>query len=177
MENSKRGNVPMQENPRLSKAQGASTPNEVKRMERVSYASVVGSIMYVVICTRPDVTFAQNITSGFQQNPRDLHWTDVRNILKYLWNTKLIILVYGGNIKRELKVTCYTDVVYLIDAGDSNIIATSSIEVEYMVALEASKEAVWIMKFIYGLGVVPTNEEPVKMYCDNTGDITIANEP
>ncbi|GJZ88351.1 hypothetical protein Tco_0660133 [Tanacetum coccineum] len=42
---------------------------------------------------------------------------------------------------------------------------------------EASKEAVWIMKFIYGLGVVPTNEEPVKMYCDNTGDITIANEP
>ncbi|GKB38386.1 hypothetical protein Tco_0883328 [Tanacetum coccineum] len=45
-----------------------------------------------------------------------------------------------------------------------------------MAASEASKEAVWIRKFIYGLGVVPINEEPMKMYCDNTVAISIANE-
>ncbi|GJV84031.1 retrotransposon protein, putative, ty1-copia subclass [Tanacetum coccineum] len=54
--------------PRKNKTQGASTPEEVKLMQNVPYASAVGSIMYAVRCTRPDVAFAQNITSRFQQN-------------------------------------------------------------------------------------------------------------
>nr|GEW29774.1 hypothetical protein [Tanacetum cinerariifolium] len=53
----------------LNKTQGASTPKEVKRMQNVPYASAKGSIMYAVRRTRPDVAFAQNITSWFQQNP------------------------------------------------------------------------------------------------------------
>nr|GEW54669.1 hypothetical protein [Tanacetum cinerariifolium] len=95
MENSKRGSIPMQEKLKLSKSQGASTPAEMKRMQNVPYASAVGSIMYAVRCTRPDVAFAQNITSRFQQNPGDIHWTTVKNILKYLRNTKDVFLVYG----------------------------------------------------------------------------------
>nr|GEW72905.1 Gag/Pol protein [Tanacetum cinerariifolium] len=74
----------MQEKLKLSKSQGASTPVELKRMQNVSYASAAGSIMYVVSCTHPDVAFAQNVTSRFQQNLDDLHWTTVKNILKYL---------------------------------------------------------------------------------------------
>ncbi|GJV43322.1 retrotransposon protein, putative, ty1-copia subclass [Tanacetum coccineum] len=118
MENSIRRSIPMQEKLKLSKSQGASTPTEVKRMQNVPYALVMGSIMYVVRCTHPDVAFAQNITSRFQQNP----------------------------------------------------------EAEYISALNSSKVAVWVRKFIVGLGVVPTIEEPIKMYCDNTGAIVIANE-
>ncbi|GKA65086.1 hypothetical protein Tco_0764793 [Tanacetum coccineum] len=57
-----------------------------------------------------------------------------------------------------------------------SIFATLSAEAEYIVAYDASKEAVWVRKFISGLGVVLTIEEPIKMYCDNTGAITIANE-
>ncbi|GKD34012.1 hypothetical protein Tco_1249521 [Tanacetum coccineum] len=117
MENSKRGSIPMQEKLRLSKSQGASTPAKLKRMQNVSYASVVGSIMYAMRCTRPDVAFAQNITSRFQQNPGDLHWT-VKNILKYLRNTKDMFIVYGGDIKRELKASCYTDAGCLKDVDD-----------------------------------------------------------
>ncbi|GJS29561.1 zinc finger, CCHC-type containing protein [Tanacetum coccineum] len=48
MENSMRGNISMQEKPNLSKSQGTSTPEEVRRMQRVPYASVLGSIMYAV---------------------------------------------------------------------------------------------------------------------------------
>ncbi|GKC37645.1 retrotransposon protein, putative, ty1-copia subclass [Tanacetum coccineum] len=173
MENSKRGSIPMQEKLRLSKSQGASTPAELKRMQNVPYASAVGSIMYVVRCTRPDVAFAQNITSRFQQNPGDLHWT-------------------------TLRVSCYTDAGYLTDADDlksqtgyvfvlnggavdwkstkQSIFATSSVEAKYIAAYDASKEFVWVRKFISGLGVVPTIEEPINMFCDNTGAITIANE-
>nr|GEV98503.1 hypothetical protein [Tanacetum cinerariifolium] len=116
MENSKRGSIPMQENLKLSKSQGASTATEMKRMQNVPYASAVGSIMYAVRCTRPDVAFAQNITSRFQQSPGDIHWTTVKNILKYLRNTKDMFLVYEGDLKRELK------------SAKQNIFATSSAE-------------------------------------------------
>ncbi|GJT34233.1 hypothetical protein Tco_0924652 [Tanacetum coccineum] len=165
MENSKRGSIPMQEKLRLSKSQGASTPAESNRMQNVPYASAVGSIMYTVRCTRPDVAFAQNITSRFQQNPGDLHWTTVKNILKYLRNTKDMFLVYGGDLKRELRVSCYTDAGYLMDADDlksqtgyvfvlnggavdwksakQSIFATSSAKAEYIAADFDSKEAVW----------------------------------
>ncbi|GJR27817.1 retrotransposon protein, putative, ty1-copia subclass [Tanacetum coccineum] len=63
MDNSKRGHIPMQERLDLNKSQGAQTPKEVNRMKNVPYASAVGSIMYAVRCTRPDVAFAQNMTS------------------------------------------------------------------------------------------------------------------
>nr|GEW96671.1 zinc finger, CCHC-type [Tanacetum cinerariifolium] len=198
MENSKRRSIPMQEKLKLSKSQGASTPAEMKRMQNVPYASAVGSIMYAVRCTRPDVAFAQNITSRFQQNPGDIHWTTVKNILKYLSNTKDMFLVYEGDLKRELRVFCYTDAGYLTDADDlksqtgyvfilnggavdwksakQSIFATSSAEAEYIAAFDASKEVVWVRKFISGLGVVPKIKEPISMYCDNTGAIAIANE-
>ncbi|GJR06961.1 hypothetical protein Tco_0529945 [Tanacetum coccineum] len=198
MENSKCGTIPMQEKLKLSKSQGASTPAEIWRMQNIPYASAVGSIMYVVRCTRPVVAFAQNITSRFQQNPSKLHWTIVKNILKYLRNTKDMFLVYGGDTKRELRVSCYTDAGYLTDADDmksqtgyvfvlnggvvdwkstkQSIFATSSTDAEYVAAFDASKEAIWIRKFIFGLGVVPTIEEPISMYCDNIGAIAIAKD-
>nr|GEX48559.1 retrotransposon protein, putative, Ty1-copia subclass [Tanacetum cinerariifolium] len=119
MDNSKRGHIPMQERLDLNKTQVASTPKEVKRMQNVPYASAVGSIMYVVRCTRPDVVFAQNITSRFQQNPSELHWTAVKNILKYLRNTKDMFLVYGGNPKAELRVDCYCAAGFKTDRDDT----------------------------------------------------------
>ncbi|GJS20525.1 hypothetical protein Tco_0449157 [Tanacetum coccineum] len=131
-------------------------------------------------------------------NPGKEHWTVVKNILKYLRNTKDMFLVYGGNMKRQLRVSCYTDAGYLTDADNlksqtgymfvlnggaidwkstkQSILATSSTDAEYIAAFDASKEAVWIHKFISGLGIVPTIEEPISMYCDNTGAITIAKD-
>ncbi|GJU57358.1 retrotransposon protein, putative, ty1-copia subclass [Tanacetum coccineum] len=179
MKNSKRGTIRIQDKLRLSKSQGASTPAEKQRMQNVPYASAIGSIMYAVRCTRPDVAFAQNITSRFQQNPGELHWTTVKNILKYLRNTKDMFLVYGDvdDLKSQ------TGYVFVLNGGAvdwkstrQSISATSSIEAEYIAAYDASKEAVWIRKFISGLGIVPIIEEPINMYCDNTGAITIANE-
>ncbi|GJU47450.1 hypothetical protein Tco_1204716 [Tanacetum coccineum] len=101
MDNSKRGHIPMQERLDLNKTQGASTPKEVKRMQNVPYASTVGSII------------------RFQQNPGKLHWTAVKNILKYLRNTKDMFLVYGGNPEAELRVDCYCDAGFETDRDDT----------------------------------------------------------
>ncbi|GKB36822.1 retrotransposon protein, putative, ty1-copia subclass [Tanacetum coccineum] len=118
MDNSKCGHIPMQERLDLNKTQGASTPKEVKRMQNVPYASAVGSIMYAVRCTRPNVAFAQNITSWFSQNPGKSHWTTVKNILKYLRNIKDMFLVYSGNLEAELRVDCYCNAGFETDIDD-----------------------------------------------------------
>ncbi|GJU63497.1 hypothetical protein Tco_1245332 [Tanacetum coccineum] len=68
---------------------------------------------------RPDVAFAQNMTSRFQQNPGEPHWTAVKNILKYLRNTKDMFLVYGGNPSTELRVECYCDAGFETDRDDT----------------------------------------------------------
>nr|GEU29719.1 hypothetical protein [Tanacetum cinerariifolium] len=156
----------------MKQHEGASTPTELKCMQNVPYASAVGFIMYFVRCTHPDVAFAQNLTSPFPQNP--------------------------GDIKQELKVSCYTDAGYLTDVDDlksqtryvfvlnggvvdwksakQSIFATSSVEAKYIAAYDAFKEAVWVRNFIFRLGVVLIIEDPKNMYCDNTRAITIANE-
>nr|GEX19866.1 hypothetical protein [Tanacetum cinerariifolium] len=166
MENSKCESILMHEKLKLSKSQGASTHVEMKRMQNVPYASAVGSIMYTVRCTRPDVAFAQNVTSQFLQNPCDIHWTTVKNILKYLRNTKGMFLVYRGDLKRELRVSCCTDAGYLTDADDLKS------QTGYVFVLNGGVVDWKSAK----LGVVPTIEEPISMYCDNTGAIAIANE-
>nr|GEW19935.1 retrotransposon protein, putative, Ty1-copia subclass [Tanacetum cinerariifolium] len=119
MDNSKRGHIPMQERFDLNKTQGALTPKEGKRMQNVPYASAVGSIMYVVRCTRPDVAFVQKITSRFQHNPGELHRTAMKNILTYLRNTKNMFLVYGGNPKAKFRVDCYCDAGFETDRDDA----------------------------------------------------------
>ena len=95
MQNFKKGYLPMQVEHGLSSEMCASTHEEVTYMKKVPYASAVGSIMYAVRCTRPDVAFAQNLTSHYQHNPGELHWHAVKNILKYLRNTRDVFLVYG----------------------------------------------------------------------------------
>nr|GEX55455.1 hypothetical protein [Tanacetum cinerariifolium] len=119
MDNSKRGSILMQVDLYLSKSQCATTSAVIKRMQNVPYASVVGSIMYVMRCTRPDVAFAQNITSRFQQNSGEAHWTAVKNILEYLRNTKDIFLVYGGDPEAEQRVNCYSDTRFKTDRDDT----------------------------------------------------------
>ncbi|GKB43251.1 hypothetical protein Tco_0888193 [Tanacetum coccineum] len=127
------------------------------------------------LITTEQLRLTNQCSYPIQGNP---HWTAVKNIMKYLCNTKDMFLVYEGDIKRDLRVACYTDAGYLIDKSTKQrILATSFEEAEYIVVSNASKKDVWIRKFIYGLGVVLTNEVTMKMYCDITEAITIANEP
>ncbi|GJZ83943.1 hypothetical protein Tco_0649116 [Tanacetum coccineum] len=84
---------------------------------------------------------------------------------------------YADNLKSE------TGYLFVLNEGvvdwksaKQSIFATSSAEAEYIVAYDVSKEVIWVRKFISGLGVVPTIEESINMYCDNTREIIIANE-
>ncbi|KAK8569060.1 hypothetical protein V6N12_007592 [Hibiscus sabdariffa] len=167
MEESKRGFLPMRHGISLSKEMCPSTPQERERMSQIPYASAIGSIMYAMICTRPDLSYALSMTSRYQANPGEGHWTAVKNILKYLRRTKDVFLVYGG--EEELRIKGYTDASFQTDKDDSR----SQSEAEYI----AAKEAVWIKKFITELGVIPSISDAVDLYCDNNGAIAQSKEP
>lgn len=147
----------------ISQKMCPKTHDERSRMDKIPYASAIGSIMYAMLCTRPDVSYALSITSRFQANPGEKHWIAVKNILKYLRRTKDVFLIYGGD---ELKVHGYTDASFQTDKDASKsqfgymftlnngavswksskqeTTTDSTTEAEYIAASEAAKEAVWI---------------------------------
>ncbi|WVZ96966.1 LOW QUALITY PROTEIN: hypothetical protein U9M48_042541, partial [Paspalum notatum var. saurae] len=164
MHDSKKGFLPMSLGTILSKTQCPSTTDEQKRMSEIPYAFAIGSIMYAMICTRPDVSFALSVTIRYQSCLVKGHWIAVKNILKYLRRTKDVFLVFGG--EEELVVKGYTNAGFKTDKDDSRsqarfvfclnggasskqeTLADSATEVEYIAASEAAKEAVWIRKFV-----------------------------
>nr|GEV70163.1 retrotransposon protein, putative, Ty1-copia subclass [Tanacetum cinerariifolium] len=79
----------------------------------------VCSIMYDVRCIRPAVAFVQNITSRFQQNSGEAHSTAVKNILKYLRNTKDTFLVFDGDREADIRVNYYCDAGFETDRDDT----------------------------------------------------------
>jgi hypothetical protein len=198
MDNAKRGHLPMAPGTILDKSHCPSSDDEINRMKDIPYASAIGSIMYAMLCTRPDVSYALSMTSRYQQNPGEAHWRAVKNILKYLRRTKDMFLIYGG-IDEELAVKCHTDASFQTDRDDSRsqsgfvftlnggavtwksskqkVVAQSTTESEYIAASEAAQEAVWMKKFITDLGVVPSIEQPIEIFCDNQGAIAQAKEP
>ena len=117
MQDSKRGYLPMSHGITLSKSQCPNTKDEQDRMSKIPYASAIGSIMYAMLFTRPDVSYALSITSRYQSNPDKSHWTVVKNILKYLRRSKDMFLVYGG-LDDDLVVNGYKDASFQSDKDD-----------------------------------------------------------
>jgi hypothetical protein len=118
MQDSKKGLLPMSHGITLSKKQCPSKPDEQERMRVIPYASAIGSIMYAMLCTCLDVSYALSATSRYQSNYGEAHWTIIKNILKYLRRTKEAFLMFGG--EEELVVKGYSDASFQTDADDSN---------------------------------------------------------
>ena len=57
-------------------------------MQRVSYASACGSLMYAMVATRPDIACAVGVVSRFMANPGKAYWNAVKSIMRYLKGTK-----------------------------------------------------------------------------------------
>ncbi|KAJ9544308.1 hypothetical protein OSB04_024015 [Centaurea solstitialis] len=172
MDESKKGFIPMQHGIVLSKAQCPESSQDKDKMKSIPYASAIGSIMYAMLCTRPDVAYSVSVTSRYQQNPGESHWVAVKNILKYLRRTKEMFLVFGGS-EDEISVT--GEISWKSSKQDT--IADSTNEAEYIAASDAAKEAVWLRNFITDLRVVASISRPVDIYCDNSGAVAQAKEP
>jgi hypothetical protein len=141
-------------------------------MSSIPYASAIGSIMYAMLSTNPDIALALSLTSRYQSNPGMSHWTAVKNIVKFLRRTKDMVLVYGGsNIELDVKgyvSTNYkadsddeksqTGYVFLVNGGavswrscKQTLKAKSTMESEYIATADVANEAVWLQMFVLEL--------------------------
>ena len=80
-----------------------STDDEVEYMKSVPYFSVVGSLMYAIVCTRPNLAYAVSVVSKFMSNHGKAHSEAVKRIMRYLKGTNSVCLVYeNGNVSSGL---------------------------------------------------------------------------
>ncbi|GJR40354.1 retrotransposon protein, putative, ty1-copia subclass [Tanacetum coccineum] len=148
---------------------------DVDRMSKVSYANAIGRLMYLMVCSRPDITYVISVVSRYLANPGKNHWEAMKWILKYLQGTTNVGLVYGTNHGNHVDITSFVDSDYAKDpdkgrsitgytflvqgcvvswkATLQHVVALSTTKAEYMAFTEAVKEAIWLRGLLEELGV------------------------
>ncbi|KAL5852507.1 hypothetical protein ACOSQ3_007625 [Xanthoceras sorbifolium] len=193
MQDAKPVSTPLGIHFRLSKEQSPKTEEERTHMAKVPYASAIGSLMYAMVCTRPDIAQAVGAVSRYMNNPGKIHWEAVKWILRYLRGTTNKTLCFKGG---DTTLTGYVDADlagnvdirksttgYVYTLGGTavswvsqlqKIVALSTTEAEYVAVTEASKEMVWLQSFLEELG---KKQEDNVLYCDSQSAIHLAKNP
>ena len=157
------------------------------------YQSAVGSLMYVMIGTRPDIAFAVSAVSQHSSNPGPPHWTAVRRIFRYLAGTKTFGLTYGGGYcggftdadwgagEDRKSIGGY---VFMINGAAVSwaskkqaSVALFSTEAEYMALTQGVKESIWLGELLRGLGAQKHGKEIRELQCDNQGAMALTRNP
>lgn len=86
--------TPIAQHFKLSEKHCQTTEEEVQSMSKIPYASVIGCLMYSMICTRPDLAYATSLISRFMSNPGKEHWSVVKRVFKYVRRTSSFGLLY-----------------------------------------------------------------------------------
>ncbi|KAK0586217.1 hypothetical protein LWI29_002965 [Acer saccharum] len=178
--------TPISKGQNLSLDMCPKTPQELDNMKNVPYSSAIGSLMYAMLCTRPDICYAIGFVSRYQSNPGRKHWIAVKRILAYLKGTADYSLCYQGG---DLRLIGYTDAdwggnlderkstsgyAFLLSKGviswsskKQTCIALSTMEAEFVACSAAVQEAVWLKRFLEDLDVSKGMGKPVTVYCDS----------
>ena len=170
--------------------------NKSKPMkDKTLYRELVGSLIYLMYCTRPDITFVVNILSQFMSDPMDIHMNIARGVLKYLKYTIHFDLKYV-NTQNELRLIGYTDSDFASSADRRSIsgycfqldpnsaliawktkkqslVADSTCECEYVALSEATKEAIFLRQYFAEITQAP--RKTVTIYADNQSSIALAH--
>jgi hypothetical protein len=190
MGDAKSVSTPLASHFRLSQEQSPQTEEEKELMARIPYASAIGSLMYAMVCTRPDIGHAVGVISRFMSNPGKAHWEAVKWILRYLRGTTEKCLYFS---KGEIKVEGYVDAdfagevdhrrsttgyIFTVGTGAvswmsriQKIVALSTTEAEYVAVTEASKELIWLQGLLTELGFM---QEKCALYSDSQSAIHLA---
>ena len=192
MQDCKSAATPMAENPNLVANPETADPSSVR-----NYQSAIGTLMYAMTQTRPDLAYSVSTLSKFSANPSKEHTGAVKRVYRYLQGTKSLSLTYRGDCELKLvgytdsdwggdKETCRSTSGYVFTLAGAPIswssrrqstVALSSTEAEYIAAAEATKEAVWIARFLEELKISCDVYLPVQLFCDNQGAIGLSKNP
>lgn len=163
-----------------------------------NYRSAVGSLNYLVQCTRPDLAFACSQLSQFLENPGQEHWAAFHRVLRYLRGTSHYAIHYqshaaisgcsannyvdadwAGCPESRRSTTGYVFCMYggaiSWKSTKQQVVSLSSTEAEYRATVDAAKELIWLQGICLDLKVnVP---DVITLFNDNQGSISLAQNP
>jgi len=190
----------------LNTCKTSQTPMEVnfkENEERVSdylpdnvkYQQLIGCLLYINRCTRPDISFAVTYYSQKNKEPTQADWINAKRILRYLVGTKTLKLNYNkdnDNINNS-KLVGYSDASYAEDKKNrksitgytfmknggaiswrskkQSITTLSSTEAEYVALTMTAQECLWLIKL---QNEIENTNEAVIIYEDNQSTIKLA---
>ena len=168
-----------------------------------AYASVIGSLGFASISTRPDISFVTSQLGRYNSSPVTRHWNTACKVLRYLNGTKNYSINYSfgpisSSLTQELKTTLYSDSDFAADITDrrsvsgyilmlgggpicwqsrrQKSVSTSTAEAEYVALFEASKIAVWVNRLLGEFRVAKelSDADGILTFTDNQSALAIA---
>lgn len=193
MQDAKPASVPLGSQFKLSKEDSPKNKEERSQMQNIPYASAIGSIMYAMVCTRPDIAHAVGVVSRFMGDPGKQHWEAVKWILRYLKGTVSNTSCFDG---RNVELLGHVDADLASNDSDGSrsttgyvfpfggaaifwisqlqkVVALSTTEAEYVAITEASKEMEWLHQNL--LGELGKEYKNSIIYSDSQSAIFLAN--
>jgi hypothetical protein len=181
--------TPMSSSVKLTKAsQGSSLDTE-----QFGYSELVGSLLYLSVCTRPDIAQAVGALARYMSAPGVEHWNAAKGVLRYVAGTLNVGIIYGGS-QAGLQGFCDADYAGDLDTRRSTTgyvftlaggaiswssrlqptVAVSTTEAEYMAAAQAVKEGLWLRKLMNDLR---WHTGVVSIHSDNQGTLKLLKHP
>ena len=162
------------------------------------YQAIIGSLMFAMVCTRPDIAFAVTTLAQFASNPTTTHVQAVKRVLRYLRGTidRRITYTGAGAMDSQPELVGYCDAdwgggpgcrsvtgyAFMMAGGaiswqskKQKTVALSTVEAEYMATTQATKEAIWWRFFFSGVG--HDLSSPTVIHSDSQGSIALAHNP
>ena len=159
----------------------------------VNYREAVGSLLYLTLMTRPDISFAVGLVSRYSEKHDQTHWNAVRRIISYLKGTPQLGTFYNGSTS-SLALLAYSDSdhagclgsrkyttgsVFLLHGGPiawksrrQKCVSKSTTVSEYIAVSETASDAVWIRRILPDL-IPGWGQLPVQIFCDNQAAILL----
>ncbi|CAH9052299.1 unnamed protein product [Cuscuta europaea] len=187
--------VPLASHFVLSKNQSPKTDSEIELMKSVPYSNAIGSVMYLMVSSRPDIAYAVSCLSRFMSNPGMPHWNALKWLLRYLKFSANHGLIFT-KCTEGVKLSGYVDYNYANDKDNRKsttsyvftlcgsciswksqlqpIIALSTTEAEYVAATETFKEAIWLSRLVAEIGFL---KQDVTVFSDSQSAIQLCKNP
>ncbi|SGZ32128.1 BQ5605_C043g12086 [Microbotryum silenes-dioicae] len=162
---------------------------------KLNYRQVVGELLWVSGCTRPDISYAVTQLSRHCADPKPEHFRQMRRVLRSLRGTINRRLKYNRHLGIDVTLYCDSDHAaeksgrrsisgYTVIMAGAAItwaskrqvsVATSSVQAEYQALSAAARETLWIRSLLFSLGFPPSS--PTIIHGDSTGAIALADHP
>lgn len=184
-------------NPISTPADPGQFSDEKSEMVEFPYRQAVGSLMYLAVATRPDISYAVGYISRFMENPNQQHVKAVKRVIKYIKGTTDYGIIFKCNQKNFVlsvfsdadyagdQVTRRSTTGYIFLLGSGAIswgserqksVALSTTESEYVAASQTIKELVWIRRLLFDLQADVMNNVPM-LFMDNQSAIKLVKNP